>query len=52
MLGLVGAGGIGMALNAAIDLIQWQRVALILFTIFIVVIIIEAVVTQIRKRVI
>jgi phosphonate transport system permease protein len=52
VLGLVGAGGIGMALNAAIDLIQWQRVALILFTIFIVVIIIEAVVTQIRKRVI
>jgi phosphonate transport system permease protein len=52
VLGLVGAGGIGMALNAAIDLIQWQRVALILFTIFVVVIIIEAVVTQIRKRVI
>ena len=23
VLGLVGAGGIGMALNAAIDLIQW-----------------------------
>ena len=52
VLGLVGAGGIGMALNAAIDLIQWQRVALILFTIFIVVILIEAIVTQIRKRVI
>ena len=52
VLGLVGAGGIGMALNAAIDLIQWERVALILFTIFIVVIIIETIVTQIRKRVI
>ena len=52
VLGLVGAGGIGMALNAAIDLIQWQRVALILFTIFIVVILIETLVTQIRKRVI
>ena len=52
VLGLVGAGGIGMALNAAIDLIQWQRVALILFTIFIVVILIETIVTQIRKRVI
>ena len=49
---LVGAGGIGMALNAAIDLIQWQRVSLILFTIFVVVILIETVVTQIRKRVI
>ena len=52
VLGLVGAGGIGMALNAAIDLIQWERVSLILFTIFIVVIIIETIVTQIRKRVI
>lgn len=52
VLGLVGAGGIGMALNAAIDLIQWERVSLILFTIFIVVILIEAIVTQIRKRVI
>ena len=52
VLGLVGAGGIGMALNAAIDLIQWDRVSLVLFTIFIVVILIEAIVTQIRKRVI
>jgi phosphonate transport system permease protein len=52
VLGLVGAGGIGMALNAAIDLIQWQRVSLILLTIFIVVILIEMIVTQIRKRVI
>ena len=52
VLGLVGAGGIGMALNAAIDLIQWERVSLILFTIFIVVILIETLVTQIRKRVI
>jgi phosphonate transport system permease protein len=52
VLGLVGAGGIGMALNSAIDLIQWPRVALILITIFVVVIVIEAMVTQIRKRVI
>ncbi len=52
VLGLVGAGGIGMALNAAIDLIQWDRVSLVLFTIFIVVILIETIVTQIRKRVI
>lgn len=52
VLGLVGAGGIGMALNSAIDLIQWQRVALILITIFVVVILIEFIVTQIRKRVI
>lgn len=52
VLGLVGAGGIGMVLNAAIDLIQWDRVSLVLFTIFVVVILIETIVTQIRKRVI
>jgi phosphonate transport system permease protein len=52
VLGLVGAGGIGMVLNAAIDLIQWDRVSLVLFTIFIIVILIEAMVTQIRKHVI
>jgi phosphonate transport system permease protein len=52
VLGLVGAGGIGMVLNSAIDLIQWRRVALVLLTIFVVVILIETIVTQIRKRVI
>jgi phosphonate transport system permease protein len=52
VLGLVGAGGIGMVLNSAIDLIQWDRVSLVLLTIFIVVILIEAMVTWIRKRVI
>jgi phosphonate transport system permease protein len=52
ILGLVGAGGIGVALNAAIDLLQWDRVALILLTIFVVVILIEVAVMQIRKRVI
>lgn len=52
VLGLVGAGGIGVALNSAIDLIQWDRVALILLTIFVVVVVIEWVVTRIRERVI
>ena len=33
MLGLVGAGGIGMALDAALNLFQWDRVALILLAI-------------------
>ena len=51
VLGLVGAGGIGLALNAAIDLFQWDRVAMCLFAIFVVVIVAEIVVTQIRKRV-
>jgi len=52
VLGLVGAGGIGMALDSAINLFQWDRVAMILITIFVVVVIAEVVVTQIRKRII
>jgi phosphonate transport system permease protein len=52
VLGFVGAGGIGMALDTAINLFQWDRVALILVTVFVVVILAEIVVTQIRKRII
>lgn len=51
VLGLVGAGGIGVVLNTCIDLFQWDRVALVLITIFAVVAIAEIVVLQIRKRV-
>ena len=51
VLGLVGAGGIGMALDTAMNLFQWDRVATVLFAIFAVVVIAEVVVTQIRKRV-
>jgi phosphonate transport system permease protein len=50
VLGLVGAGGIGMTLDAALNLFQWERVAVILVAILAVVIITEVVVTQIRKR--
>ena len=50
VLGLVGAGGIGMTLDAALNLFQWERVAVILVAILVVVIITEIVVTQIRKR--
>lgn len=52
VLGFVGAGGIGMALDTAINLFQWDRVALILVTVFVVVILAEIAVTQIRKRII
>ena len=52
VLGFVGAGGIGMALDTAINLFQWDRVATILVTVFVVVIVAEVVVTQIRKRII
>jgi phosphonate transport system permease protein len=52
VLGLVGAGGIGMALDSALNLFQWERVALILLAILAVVIVAEVVVTQVRKRII
>lgn len=52
VLGLVGAGGIGMTLDSALNLFQWPRVAVILIAIFAVVIIAEVVVTQVRRRVI
>ncbi len=52
VLGLVGAGGIGMALDAALNVFEWQRVATILVAIFVVVIVAEVAVTAIRKRVI
>jgi phosphonate transport system permease protein len=51
VLGLVGAGGIGMALDTAMNLFQWDRVATVLVAIFAVVVIAEIVVTQIRKRI-
>ena len=49
VLGLVGAGGIGMALNSAMDLFQWDRVALILVLIFAVVILAEIIITRSRR---
>jgi phosphonate transport system permease protein len=52
VLGLVGAGGIGMALDAALNLFQWDRVAVILLAIMAIVIAAEIVVTQVRRRVI
>lgn len=50
VLGLVGAGGIGMALDAALNLFQWDRVALILVAMLVVVIAAEIGVTQLRRR--
>jgi phosphonate transport system permease protein len=52
VLGLVGAGGIGMAIDSAMNLFQWERVALMLVAIFAVVLIAELAVTYIRKRII
>lgn len=50
VLGLVGAGGIGMALDSAMNLFQWNRVAMVLLSIFTVVVVAEVIVTQVRKR--
>lgn len=50
VLGLVGAGGIGVVLNDAMNLFQWPRVATALLSIFVVVLLIELLVVQVRKR--
>lgn len=52
ILGLVGAGGIGVALDDAINFFYWDRVAMVLATVFVVVVLAEILVTQIRKRII
>ena len=52
VIGLVGAGGIGMVLDTALNLFFWDRVSVILLSIFVVVILAELLVTNIRKRVI
>jgi phosphonate transport system permease protein len=52
VLGLVGAGGVGMALDTALNLFQWDRAAMILVAIFAVVLVAEVGTTQIRKRII
>ena len=52
VLGLVGAGGIGMALDTAVNLFQWDRVAMVLFAMFTLVIMAEVALTYIRKHLI
>lgn len=52
VIGLVGAGGIGVALDESLNLFHWDRVALVLLCIFAVVVAAEIFVTQIRKRII
>jgi phosphonate transport system permease protein len=52
VLGLVGAGGVGMALDTALNMFQWDRVAAILIAILVVVVIAEVAVTSLRQRVI
>lgn len=52
VIGLVGAGGIGVALDTALNLFRWHQVAMILVCIFTVVIAAEVLVTKIRQRII
>ncbi len=52
ILGLVGGGGLGMALNASIDVFEWDRVALVLIVILAMVMLAEWVSTRLRQRVI
>ena len=52
VLGLVGAGGIGMVLDTAMNLFQWERVAMVLIAILAVVIVAEVAVTYIRTKII
>lgn len=51
VLGLVGAGGIGVALDTALNLLYWDQVSVVLAAIFAVVIVAEFIVTAIRRRV-
>ena len=51
VLGLVGAGGIGIELNAAINTLEWSRVSVILLLIFAAVLAAEAVSARVRKAV-
>ena len=52
ILGLVGAGGIGMVIDTALNTFRWDRVALALIAILAVVVIAEVLVTMLRKRII
>ncbi|MBM3567725.1 MAG: phosphonate ABC transporter, permease protein PhnE [Alphaproteobacteria bacterium] len=51
VLGLVGAGGIGMALDTALTLLYWDQAAVVLLTILAVVAAAEIAVTAIRSRI-
>lgn len=52
VLGLVGAGGLGMALQASLDNLYWDQVGLVLLVIFAVVVVTEIATTTLRAKVI
>jgi phosphonate transport system permease protein len=50
VLGIVGAGGIGFELMAALRLIKYDEVAAILLTILACVVVVDAIGSNLRKR--
>jgi phosphonate transport system permease protein len=52
VLGLVGAGGIGVVLDSSLNNLAWRQVGLALAVIFVVVMVAEVVTSMIRKRII
>jgi phosphonate ABC transporter permease subunit PhnE len=52
VLGLVGGGGLGMALDTAMSNLYWDQAGLVLFVIFVVVIVTEILTTLVRSRII
>lgn len=52
VIGLVGAGGIGVSLENALNLFRWSQVSLILLCIFAVVALAEVFVTYVRQKLI
>jgi phosphonate transport system permease protein len=52
VLGLVGAGGIGLQMQGALNTLAWPKVLLILFVILIAVIISEWVSAKVRAAII
>jgi phosphonate transport system permease protein len=51
VLGLVGGGGLGMALDTALANLYWDQAGVVLFVIFVVVIITEIVTAWIRGKI-
>ncbi len=52
ILGLVGAGGIGIELKVAMDLFQYEKAALIILMIFVLVVLVEQVSNRLRGAII
>jgi len=50
VLGMVGAGGIGMLFQVAIDLFRWRDVSMVLFSIICVVLFGEIITSKVRKK--